>query len=126
MAGLYRWLSGGGLARDMMAAQVPGPPGRRHETAEQREARLSAQRPRRVFVARYARTHIHATARDGSPRNAMHSPSLWSNSGWRTKHLICSSLCLQDQFMQQLGVKGSDSNIIQVCHVTVRVVGVTV
>ncbi len=68
-------LVAGGLARDMMAAQVPGPPGRRHETAEQREARLSARR--RVFIVRAhgTRVRIHATARDGSPRNTKHSPS---------------------------------------------------
>ncbi len=43
-----------------MAAQVPSPPGSRQENAEQREARLSARRPRRVFIARawYARTRI--------------------------------------------------------------------
>ncbi len=83
------WPSGGGLARDMMAAQVPGPPGRRHETAEQRETRLSARRPRRVliFIARYGtrvRVRIHSTAyryrsRRLAPHcaicNAMHSPS---------------------------------------------------
>ncbi len=70
----------GEATTDMMADQVPGPPGRRHETAEleQREARLSARRPRRVFIARvrvYVHSIVHATARDGSPRNAMHSPS---------------------------------------------------